>query len=306
MIIMYSSFAVVLVALVLYIALRRSDRIQYGLPEIPDVAASEIDTIEVRTEGGEDLRLRREGSSWAIEPEGYRADKEAVEAMLEAFSNLTVTDLISTSGYYEKYELDTANKLTVSASGDGEVLLTFDLGKRAPSYNHTYISFDDGNVYHAATDLRRVFEKEPDGMRDQQVMAFAKEEIVRIDAVRPESQVSLTKEATMVGSDDASKPQTVTWMSSRGDVWETEVVDEFLSRLDDLTATEFAETPSPQDVEPLIAITLHGQEEHTLQLLAEEEEGYLARSSYTPYEFYISSWQGENILETFSLGEAAE
>jgi hypothetical protein len=41
-------------------------------------------------------------------------------------------------------------------------------------------------------------------------------------------------------------------------------------------------------------------------LLAKDEERYRARSSQTPYEFYISSFQGENILETFVLEEAAK
>lgn len=305
MIIMYASFAVVLIALVLYITLRRSDRMQYKLPDLPEVSVEEIDSIQIQSKTDGELKLSKSGSSWLIEPEGYKADDSAVQAMLDAVSNLTITDLVSTSGYYDKYELDKENKMVINALNEDEVIASFDLGKRAPSYNHTYISVGDGKVYHAATDLRRVFEKDVDSLRDKKVMSFLKEEIVRIEAVLPGSTITLTKDTPAVGSGTESSSLSATWKSASGDVWETEVIDEFLGRVDDLSCSEFIDTPGPQE-EPLLSLTLQGREQYTLELLAEEETGYRARSSQTPYEFYISAWQGENILETFTLEESGE
>jgi hypothetical protein len=140
--------------------------------------------------------------------------------------------------------------------------LTFDLGKRAPSYNHTYISIDDGNIYHAATDLRRTFEKDSSALRDLQVLSFAKDEIVRIEAVSGDTSIVLTKDMAAVDPEQAATTQSVTWKSGSGDVWETEVIDELLGRLDDLECTQFIDSSFSQDSEALLSLTLVGTEEY--------------------------------------------
>ncbi len=298
-IIMYASFAVVLAALVLYLVLRSPNRIQYGLPELPAVSADEIDTVTVSSEANGELKLQRENSSWVIMPEGYKADATAVNQMLNAITDLKLTDLVSTSGHFDRYELNDENKLIVTASGGGKQLISFDLGKRAPSYNHTYISVGDGQVYQAATDLRRVFDKNAESIRNRLVLSFSKDEIVRIDAVLPGAEYTLTKTSPDVSAGNTAA-SAVTWQTPDGNIWETEIVNDFLDRLDNLTCTSYADTPAADDVEPLITLKLKGMSEYDFKLLAKEENNYLASSSQTAYEFYISTYQGDNILETFS------
>ena len=303
-IIMYACFAAVLIALVLFIVLRKPDRMQYGLPDTPVVSAGEVDAISIRYGDGGETDLRRGDPEWTIEPEGYPVDSAVLDDMLESLAGFAITDLVSTSGHFDRYELDDEKKLTVTASGSGKTLITFDLGKRAPSYNHTYVSVGDGQVYHAATDLRRVFDKDTDALRDRKVLSFAKDEIVEITASLPGKEINLTKSTPTVGTGDNAVTGAATWRSQDGEEWPAESIDEFLDRLDDLSCSKFADESSAGDVEPLLSLKLRGREEYGFALLAEEETGFLASSSQTPYEFYISAWQGNNILDTFKPEEA--
>ena len=296
---MYAGFAAVLIALVLFIVLRKSDRMQYGLPDTPVISEGEIDSISIRFGDGGEVALRRGDPAWTIAPEGDAGESVPVDDRLESFAGFKITDLVSTSGHYDRYELDKENKLIVTASADGKELLTFDLGKRAPSYNHTYVAVGDGQVYNAATDLRRVFDKDTDSLRDLRVFAFAKDAIVEITASLPGMEVKLTKSSPTIGTGDSAVTGAATWRAQDREEWPTESIDEFLDRLDDLSCSEFAEESTPDGSEPLLSLNLQGREGYRFSLLAEEETGFRATSSQTPYEFYITAWLGNSILDTF-------
>ncbi len=298
--IMYACFAAVLIALVLFIVFRKPDRMQYALPDTPSLSAGEIDGISLRFGNGDAIDLRRGDPEWSITPPGYPVDPGAVDDMLESLANFTITDLVSTKGHYDQYELDEKNRLTVTASGDGKTLLSFDLGKRAPSYNHTYVALGNGQVYSAATDLRRVFDKDVNSLRDRTVLSFAKDEIVGITATSPGVKTSLSKSTPTVGTGDSAVTGSATWRTAEGEEWPSESIDEVLDRLDDLSCSRFADEPAAGEIEPLLSLKLQGREEYRLDLLAEEETGFRARSSQTPYEFFISAWQGNNLLDTFN------
>ena len=303
-IILYGSFAAVLIALVLVIVFRRSDRMQYGLPDTPVISAGEIDEISIDFSNGNEVTLRRGDPGWTITPEGYPVDAGAVEDMLESLSEFTLTDLVSTSGHYVQYELDEENKLAVTASGDGDELITFDLGKRSSSYNHTYVTVGDGQVYLAATDLRRVFDKEIDALRDRKVLTFAKDEIVEISASLPGLEINLAKSSPTITTSSGTVAGDAMWTDQAGEEWPAESIDEFLGRLNNLSCSEFADEPSEEGLEPLLKLDLKGIQTYKFTLLAEDETGFRATTSQSPYEFYISSWLGNSILDTFKPGDA--
>ena len=55
--------------------------------------------------------------------------------------------------------------------------------------------------------------------------------------------------------------------------------------------------------EPQIALELQGPETYTITLYEKDDDGYPAQSAFTPYTFYISGWQGDNILKAFTEEE---
>ena len=302
LIIAYSVMAAVVITLVLYIVLRKDDRVQYELPEIKAVDSADISSIIV--EGAETTELLRQGEVWIISPEGYTAKQSDIDAMLEALSNFAITDLVSTAGFYERYELDEGRKLHITAKDAGNVVRSFDMGKRAPSYNHTYVRLDaDENVYHAASDLRRVFDKEKDDLREKTVMSFDANTIVNISATLPDKQLRISKptQGVQASSEEAEVP----WQTSDGGTWEAEAVNDLLDRLDDLTCAKFISSETPELGDPALTLELLGSERHTITLYRKDDEGYPAKSSFTPYPFYISGWQGDNILKPFTEEEDA-
>ena len=292
--------AAVVIALVLYIALRREDRVRYVLPESPAVDRSTITAILIEGTGG--IELLKQGDIWIITPDGYAALQSEVDSMLEALEDFTITDLVSTAEYYDRYELDNERKLHVTAKATGNIVRSFDLGKRAPSYNHTYVRLDsDSNIYHAASDLRRTFDKTKDDLWDKMVLSFDRESIVNIGVRLPDGTITLSKPTQQVQAD--SQEEKSRWESSDDGEWDAEVIDDLLDRLDDLTCARFIEGEYDEPGEPLIELALQGSDSYELILYEKDDEGYRASSSHTPYFFYVSSWQGDSILAPFTSGD---
>ena len=293
LIITYFVMTAIVVALVLYIVLRREDRVRYVLPEMPVVDSLDISAIAI--DGPESVELLRQGDTWIISPEGHTARQSDIDSMLDALRDFAVTDLVSTAEFYDRYELDEKRKLHVTAKDSGNIVRSFDLGKTAPSYNHTYVRLDsDANVYHAASDLRRIFDKNKDDLRDKTVLSFDRNSIVSIAASLPGGDFRLQA---------SSQGDEISWESSDGRDWDAEVIDDLLDRLDDFACESFIEDEGVQMGEPQLVLELQGQERHTLTLFQKNDEGYVAQSSYTPYTFYISNWQGDSILKPFAPGD---
>jgi hypothetical protein len=300
--IIYGIFTVILITLVLYIVLRKSDRMQYGLPEVPAVEAELIDYIAVERGSGDKIELSREGGSWEIGPDAFKADQEAVEGMVEALADFRISDLVSTSEYYDRYELDQANALRITARGGNATLRSFLMGKRAPSYNHTYVRLDDDvNVYHAASDLTRIFDKERNELREKQVLSFMKDDVIRVVVTLPDRNFQLFKSSPEVGGSDQTAAS-ASWKSSDEEEWEAQKVTEFLDRIDDLSCTSFLDGAATDLGTPKLTLQIHTLDQHTLYLFDKDDTGYRARSSQTPYPFYVSTWIGDSILETFAQG----
>ena len=141
-----TTFAILLAiiaALSLYLVLRGGDRVRYELPKLARVSASEIDGLEVTLPGAdtglEVLRLKRSGTRWTIEPQGYRADASIVEEITRELASLKITDLVSMSAAGgARYGLDANSRVTVKASRGGDVVRALHVGNRAPTDHHSY------------------------------------------------------------------------------------------------------------------------------------------------------------------------
>ncbi len=304
--IIYGVFAVVLIALTLYISLRKSDRMQYALPEMPLVESGSIVSVSIERGSGDRIEISRENGAWKIVPEAYEVDPKAIEDMVEALVEFRISDLVSTSEYYDGYELDQAHALRITAADANSTVRAFDMGKRAPSYNHTYIRLDgDPNVYHAVSDLRRIFDKQKDNLRNKQVFSFAEAEVIRIGVALPGEEFQIFKSSTEIGSSDrTSEPES--WIASNEEEWAPEKVEELLNRIDDLSCSSFIDGVDIDLGTPQLTLQIHTAEQQILYIFDKDDTGYRARSSQNPYPFYLSSWQGDSILETFVKGNTGD
>lgn len=281
---------IVLIALVvllsLYLILRSGDRIQYLIPRLDSLSV--IDEVEIG-QGGETIRLVLAGERWKVQSEGYNVDPEIMLQILEIVRNLQLTDLVSVTGNYGAYDLDDSSRIQVAAFMDGKPLRSFNLGKRSPTYDHTYIKLaDDDRVFQIPGDVRSLFGSTKEGLRDKTVLSFDKDSIGEIRTEEPGRTLALK-----LNRDDSS------WLANSGEVWDSSLVDKVLDLLSELTAFDFREPDDP-DGDPVFSISLIGNEPHTLTIYEKRGNLYPARSSQTEYPFTLFYAISENI---FSISE---
>ena len=63
----------VIIALSAYLVMRSSDRTQYRLPDVPQVAAQEISRLQI-TKGQATIVINKKDDKWYIAPEEFPAD----------------------------------------------------------------------------------------------------------------------------------------------------------------------------------------------------------------------------------------
>jgi hypothetical protein len=132
-IITYSVFGALILMLALYLIFRNTNRIQYEIPAVATVNAEEIKTIRIVSERNGIVEVRRSGETWTVGSEAYPINDTHLNDMLDAIDDFSLSELVSTAEYYERYELDDENKFELLISGDEDTLLRFDIGKRSPS-----------------------------------------------------------------------------------------------------------------------------------------------------------------------------
>ena len=124
----YFILTAILVALILYIALHRSNRTHYQLPELSEVTGKHISKLEITT-AGNSIIFNQKDNTWHIEPKGYRADSTKIKNMLNVIEKLKLTALISESKNYIRYDLINDKNIHVKAWQGKTLLREFDIGE---------------------------------------------------------------------------------------------------------------------------------------------------------------------------------
>ncbi len=310
----YIVLFILIAALAGYLYLQRTDRVNYEIPQIVAVDAGAITGIQIASRDGK-VSLSKKDGSWYIEPMGYPADIAKVGRMLEPITNFTLTDLVSESGSFERYSLGEADRITVKAYAGTELRRSFDLGKAAPTQQHTFVTLpDDNRVFHAMGSFRRDFELAAADLRDMQVLSFPKDEItgVRISAQGKETILTRTEvepageEGESVDKDDAS-PRRIVWKDAAGVEADKPEVDALLSGLSDLDCEGYLEDLTREQAgDPELTITLTGARDYTLSLHSARDAKTPATSSANDYVFVLPGYRQENIAKSVEKLTARE
>ena len=313
----YGLLGCAVLALALYLGLRGRDRMQYQLPGLAEIDTAEIDSLELVTPDTV-LTIHKEDGGWLLQPEGYKADPESIDAMMRMIGELEVTDLVSTSENFGLYDLDPEARIQIVASLAERVLRRFYIGKRSPTYNHTYVTLDgDTRVFQARGDFRRDFSKTKEELRELLVMAFDKQLAMEITARTPNEVIALTKTAVSVDSETQETEQksqtaedsgteentqaeeTLVWTTATGTQWDPEQIDDLLQRMSHLECMKYLPDSTGLG-EPILVVEVTADKLYTLSIYAyQEEAGHPARSSESGYAFYLSAWNRDNIVEVF-------
>jgi len=303
----YIILAVIIAALLLYLSQRSTDRTHYQLPDVPKISASAIIKLEI-SKNGTPIAIGKEGNSWIIGPEKYRADTTKIRNMLDVMEKLTLTALVSESKSYNRYDLDDKHKITVKAFDKDQLKLELDIGKAASSFRHTFVKIaGDDRVFHANGSFRGKFDKTVGDLRDKTVLAFKIDEIGEINIAKGRDKMvfsriqipNKTKEPET--SSSKAEPLKIIWQNAAGKKGVNSKINRLLTTLSDFNCEKYVSGRSKDEFsDPIYTLLLKGSKEYKLSIfekLNKDDKDYPAVSSENRYPFLISDSQVKSIME---------
>lgn len=299
--------AAVVVALSLYLALRKTDRRHYPLPGLPSLDKARVTRVAlIRADGT--VTLARKDKGWVLQPGEYPADPDAVEGILAPLGGLTLTAMVSESRNYGLYDLTPDKRVTLECFEGDRKLLSLGVGKAASTGRHAFVLLEgDPRVYQLSTNLRDTVNRTRDELRDKSVLSFDPAEITEIRLDDGKTPLRLVREGraavpTPAGSAGPSTPTAGTphrWKTRDGREADAARVDGWLAALADLACEGYLDGRKKEDfatLAPVCSITLEGARTYTLALYAPEGGSHPAVSSGSAYPFRVPSWQAEQLV----------
>lgn len=306
----YLILIAVILALGAYLFLQDKNQTHFKLPEAPAMESAKTDLIQI-IQAGRTIDLKRKDDRWFIQPEGFPADGTMVKNMLKAAEDLKITALVSESANYERYDLSEDKKTTVKLSAGDTLQREFEIGRAAPTFQHTFVKLTgDANVYHAKGSLNNTFNSDPANLRDKIVLTYDQAAITSIDLQNGDQKVTLLKkeippeqkppEENEEKAAETKPPATKTvWQTSDGGAVDQTTVERLLGSFSHLQCDGFVADKSKADFKaPAWQLVFQtGQETYTLAAKAKEGETdshVEAISSASDYVFKLLPGRAEN------------
>ena len=283
----------VIAVLSVYLVARRDDRLHYELPTLLPMEAAEVDRVEIER-GAARVVLERSDDGWLIDGPDYAAEPAIVEGMVRAAADLMLSDLIAREPTYARYGLDEAQAITATFLEGTRRLRVLQVGKRAPTYSHTYVVVDDDpRVFQAVGDLTRVFTAQAQVLRDRTVLRFQPSDIAAITVTTADGTAELQRGVP------PTREAATTWTTASGSARDAVAIARALDRLAGLRASRFIEQ-APQG-SPLLRLELRGAggTEHRLTIYPEATNAHLATSSDAEGPFVLLPVLLADVLATF-------
>ncbi len=304
----YLILTAIMVALILYLVLHRSNRTHYTLPEISSIPGKQISKIAFEKADGT-VVLNKKDNTWYIGPKAYPADSDKVQDILNVIENLKMTALVSESKNYVRYDLNPDKKIHVKAWQGESLIREFDIGKAAATFQHTFVKLaENPNVYHARGDFRQKFDPAVEDLRDKTVLSFVQKDLREINIIGDKKTLALhlkqgveadgEKKDAAAKSGKSSEPQT-SWMDAKGKKVDAVKVGRLLGFLNRLECEAYLDDSKKDGFkDPVYVVTLKGAKDYTLSIFVpknKDEKAYPAVSSENDYPFLLSDIQIDSL-----------
>ncbi len=312
----YPILIAVIIALGAYLYLKPSDRMQYTLPDIPAIERADINKIEIIRPGEDPIVLEKKDETWRVGENAYPADATKVDSMLNTLADFSVTDLVSESKAFERFELDKEKGIRIKAFTGADLVREFDMGKTAASFRHTYVKLaKEDAIYQAAGNFKRSFDLSLDAIRNKTVTDFPVEAIRSITALRETETVTFTrteKEAAGAAEKTSEKAEETTdtppapvivWKRTDGEETPDADMQSFLAKLNKIKCQRFETNPADGAyANPVYRFELTDTDKKTYTLsvfekLSEDVNDYPATSTMAMEPFILSRWELNQILD---------
>lgn len=193
---------VVLAGLVGYIYFVDADRPPGGTeakPKAFDIAADNIEEVQVRNAAGDTARLQRAGAGWQlIEPEKAEADTGVVSSMTASLASLEVQRVVDENpGDVKQYGLDPPRMDVAFRLKDRKELQHLHVGEKTPTGGDLYARKpDEKRVFLISSYLDATFNKTPFDFRDKAILKFDRDSAEGIELVKDGATVELSRKGT--------------------------------------------------------------------------------------------------------------
>lgn len=319
----YIILLLIIIALSVYLFTRSTDRTHYQLPALARLEPGNITKIEISIKT-DTMVLKKKDNQWYLEPKGYLADANKVNAMLSVFETLSLAALVSESKDYQRYDLDPAKRINAKAWQEDALMRDLDIGRAAPSFRHTFIKLsDDSRVFHANENFRAKFEQTLDNLRDHGVLSFKVDDIQEVHITKDQSTAEMVRkevpvEPAAAQSEQSDTPQPIAvkfeWQDRNGKKVNAQNLNRFLTALSNLNCARYIDDRQKDSFsEPIYSVKLTGSQEHQLKIFAmleKDADNYPAVSSGSDYAFLLSNVQVQQIMkepsEMLATPEGAE
>ena len=201
----YIILPIIIIALSIYLYVHKKDSTYYSLPEIKKTDIKNISKITIMR-SGKNFEIVKDRDFWQVGEKKYKADNEKIAGMLDIIKDLTLTNLISESKTYTRFDLDKNNKIAVKAWNREKKAREFSIGKSAPTYKHTYITLkSNGNIYMAKGDLKRYFDYSVNQLRDKKVLTLTPDTIDKLSILTDQDKIEIVKTSVKQTEENKAK-----------------------------------------------------------------------------------------------------
>jgi hypothetical protein len=315
----YLILLLIIAALSTYLMMRSRNQTHYELPRPAQADSQKVDRLVI-TKNGQSFDLNKKDDQWSVGPEAYAADSVKVKNMVKAAVDLTITDLISESGNYERYDLTDDSKIDVQAFEGGKMVRNFSVGKAAPTHQHTFVRLsDDPKVYNARGQLNHTFDHTISNLRDLTVLSFDKDAITDMMIRKGDQSMTLAKkeiapeekpqssdkpkEEEKKDADAPPKPKPQPqWQGPDGKPADRPAVQRLLNDFSNFKCNAYMADDAAKDLKdktPRWTLTFKaGKESHSLSVFDQADSKATeipALSSSGPYAFTINKSREESI-----------
>jgi Domain of unknown function (DUF4340) len=294
--------AIIVLSAYLFFHNKNSDN--YSLPEIGNIDEAKIESIEI-TQNNKTINCFKDNGVWVVTENKFPADKNIILEMTASISNLTITTLISEKENLQRYDLDKDKAILVIAKSNNKIIRQFYIGKTAPTQKHTFITLDDQKAaFHAKGNLRRMFNKSIDNLRDKQIQKFDQTQIKSIEVSKGDLKRIITKkqfakETAEENKEDTAEKKTE-WQCQDNAELKQESANSVINTLSNLRCSSYLETQTKSDFEnktPFLKIVLKADKAFELILFPKTEQNkYIGISSESKYLFLLEDHIADDII----------
>jgi len=317
----YIILVVIIIALVLYLALNSGNDNDSNLPRPDKIEAAKINRIVI-SKADKTTELDKKDETWFIEPSGFKADKAKATNMVNALADIQLSALVSESGNYQRYGLAPDERISVKAYSGGKEVRSMDIGKAAPTYQHTFVKLaGDPKVYHAMGQINSTFDQSIEALRDKTIFDVDKKNIKTITFKKGDQTLALTRKEvpvekpeppaveskdekenagaeteTKAESQSENPPPEIQWQNEEGQAMDKGTVDRLISGIAKLSCDGFVQEGEEEKLQnPEWTVTFNdGQKDYTLSVYANDDEKatqMTATASTVDYAFVLKKYR---------------